>query len=1047
MRCSPAERCHQEAGSALSDIFISHSSRDEEETSRICDWLKSLGYSWVFLDYDRDNGIPAGANWEQKLYRELRICRAVIVLLSDNWLASHWCFAEYTQARAAGKYIIPVRIAACNPERVLTDIQHVGNLYDNDDSGYAYLEQGLKQAGLESEGSFPWQSGQSPFPGLAPFEDKDAAVFFGRDKEIKEGMDRLAISRRTFSDSGFMLMLGPSGGGKSSLLCAGLWPRLRKNRQHWLLIPPFRPRNNPFRGLAKAVAKRFNDIKEPKDPEDVQAKLERAADQDPPEGRVLLDLAEDLQSAEGQDEASVLIAIDQLEELFNVSRQQEADRFLGLIATALTEAQGQILAVATLRSDFLGTFQEHTKSVSLAFEPLTIGFMSSEQLPEVIQRPAQRAGIDLEQTLVTAMIQDMETDDALPLLAFTLKQLYDTRGEQTLLGLNDYDRLGRIAGSVQQQADDVIRELKPNDPKLEALRGAFIPGMVRMNEAGQAVRKPVRQDEVPEAAKPLINGLLKKRLLVLGSDEHDRPTLEVVHEALLRNWPILTTWLADDGENLRRFDGVRQAAEAWDANGRKEAWLVHRDDRLTAVEDLVKEPRFKLKEQAESDYFDACLERRQEEIKAAQRLKSQNRTYQASIVAAVVALFIVGIGGYRVYVNLRDAKEAGELTAKSMAEGGNEAGIESALEATTLQPDNADAKKALENAVFRYPHPIVELKSKITDIRFAGFRSDNEVLTVSGKGDVRLWNAETGILIRHLIKIPDVLLADINTNGSRLAAILYEKPSDQMQHPTYKVGVWDIGETKRVAISSQEPAFTTVVMGPDGDRIVTIDLDDEVRIWTIADDDISILRSISNPDEDKILSARFDPNGEQVVTGSEKGVVQFWGATDGISPSEAKLETKRNWVDGLGLSEDEKWVATRSTDNIVEVWNLSTDKNDLKIEHEFGSVIRSLDFISWIDFSGQKRVSVLTAAKDGVRISDPEAREELAYHSSTGPSKLLSARFDLNGQRVITASDDDTVRIWWCRSFDNFEQLLSEAKRLLSIGKAGGEDRQGALER
>jgi hypothetical protein len=91
-------------------IFISHSSKDQSAATEMKAWLKAQGHTSLFLDFDPEAGVQPGASWEHTLYRRLRQCQVVIVLLTPNWLASRWCFAELVQAREKGKAIFPVRL-------------------------------------------------------------------------------------------------------------------------------------------------------------------------------------------------------------------------------------------------------------------------------------------------------------------------------------------------------------------------------------------------------------------------------------------------------------------------------------------------------------------------------------------------------------------------------------------------------------------------------------------------------------------------------------------------------------------------------------------------------------------------------------------------------------------------------------------------------------------------------------------------------------------------------------------------------------------------
>jgi hypothetical protein len=385
-------------------------------------WLRSKNHQSIFLDFDPADGIPAGRNWEQELYRRLRVCRAVIVLLSEHWLASRWCFAEVTQARALGKAIFPVRIAACADVAVLGDVQQIDLTRDPDD-GYRRLEVGLVKAGLDPREMFDWDPHRPPYPGLLALQEQDAAIFFGRDQEIGAGLDRLSRLRR-MGGARLTLFLGASGSGKSSLVRAGLLPRLRRDPDNWLPVPPFRPQERPLDELALALADRFAETDRARDWQEIRSVLRQGADAEPADGMALVDLVRDLQIAAGHREATALLLIDQAEELFGEGPHPEALRFTRLLRAGLDAGGGKLMVLATMRSDFLDRFQTDPGLRDLEYEPVTVDPIPSARLPEIIEGPARVAAIELGPGLVAAMLADTATEDALPLLAFTLRELH-----------------------------------------------------------------------------------------------------------------------------------------------------------------------------------------------------------------------------------------------------------------------------------------------------------------------------------------------------------------------------------------------------------------------------------------------------------------------------------------------------------------------------------------------------------------------------------------------------------------------------------------------
>ncbi|MCB1868285.1 MAG: toll/interleukin-1 receptor domain-containing protein, partial [Gammaproteobacteria bacterium] len=166
----------------MSGIFISHSSLDRSDSEETAARLRQQGYQSLFLDFDPADGIPAGRNWEREIYTRLRGCGAVILLCSEHSMASDWCFAEVTHARALGKQLFPVIISPCELRPILRDTQVIDLTIDRE-TGFQRLWQGMRSAGLDPADTFDWDINRPPYPGLTPFMEKDAAVYFGREED------------------------------------------------------------------------------------------------------------------------------------------------------------------------------------------------------------------------------------------------------------------------------------------------------------------------------------------------------------------------------------------------------------------------------------------------------------------------------------------------------------------------------------------------------------------------------------------------------------------------------------------------------------------------------------------------------------------------------------------------------------------------------------------------------------------------------------------------------------------------------------------------
>ncbi|MCH4564540.1 TIR domain-containing protein [Halomonas sp. EGI 63088] len=577
----------EHGGWVMSTLFISHSSTDIAAAREMADWLQRHGHHSLFLDFDPEHGIPPGRDWEAELYRRLRACQALIVLCSEPAMASCWCLAELSHARALGKRIFPVRIAPCQLRPQLAELQVI-DLVKEPEAGFERLRQGLISV-------FDWDRHRPPYPGLMAFEEVDAAIFFGRDAETQQALDRLQQLRH-FGGPRLLLFLGASGSGKSSLVRAGIMPRLRAVPDAWTVIGPIRPRDRPLDEFTTQLRSGLADDG------GVSEEVLALASGAETASQLLPRVQRELRRRPGRANSTLVLVIDQLEELLSDSPQ--AEQLMRVLAPVLRDTGTPVLVIATLRSDFLGALQDHPAWRDVPLQPLTVEPLSMEGFAAVIEGPAELAGLELEPGLVRAMVADTATQDALPLLAFTLRELWEAGGEDGRLTLAEYrDRLGGLHGSVARSAEAVLDAAAPSREQWQALRIALFD-LVRLDEEGRYTRQAVHWEALPAMSHPLLERFIQARLLIAGS-HHGVRTLEVAHESLFRVWRRLNRWLEDNREALRVRDGLRRAASEWDVGGRSAELLVHRGNRLEAARALTGAGAFRL-DAMERDYLQAC---------------------------------------------------------------------------------------------------------------------------------------------------------------------------------------------------------------------------------------------------------------------------------------------------------------------------------------------------------------------------------------------------------------------------------------------------------
>jgi WD40 repeat protein len=1065
----------------LSTIFISHSSRDNEAARAMQAWLEGRGLTGVFLDFDPALGIPVGVDWEQELYQRLRACRAVVALVSPAWLASPWCFFELRQARFLGKAVFPVRIAPCQSGPILGDIQE-GDLVTDPEAGHRQLWEGLQRAGLDPSTMLHYDPARPPYPGLQALQEADAVVFFGRDDDISDGLDALASLRRT-GGARLLLLLGASGSGKSSLLRAGLLPRLRRDPDAWTVIEPFRPGERPLDELASALVATGSRLGLQAAPDAVRALVRNAGP------AALVDLLAELRTSAGCREGAALLVIDQAEELLGLG--PEATALLALLRGTLEAGGGRVMAVATLRSDLLGNLQSHPKLEDLAYATRTIDPLPRRALPEVIEGPAEVAGLAIGPGLTSRLIEDAATPDALPLLAFTLHELY-RRSRGGVLDLDLYDKLGGLEGSVRRAADGLIESLDPDPTALATLRDVFVGSLVRSDDEGKIVRRLAFRDALPRQSLPLLQHFVDARLLVAGRDGRGRETLEVAHEALLRTWPRLRAWLEEDHERLRLREAFRRAALAWDEAGRDEDWLDHRGARLEAVEAMAKEPRFALAPGPEADYLDACREREsREQARAAAEAQAERRRLEAEaaaaaageaaarrvatrtrIAAAVTLILAVAASGagflawqsaveaslqrdaaeaalverdrsqsLRLAANARAAGETGDTTlAMRLAL----AALPRAVAAGSGPPDTERAAAALEQAVLRH-REMTPLEGHDDAIRSVAFAADGDrLLTTSLDGTARLWDLDGKALAVLRGHGGPVWTGALGVDGERIATASADGT----------VRLWDAAGNDLDTLAGHGDAVLVLAVSADGRTLLSASLDSTARLWplaggpprvlehgapvgqavlgtdataalTVADDGTATLWDVATGaprgrlDGGSTVLAAASPVRPLFLTVAEDGTGWLW-EPDG-KPID-RLFAHEGWPNAAAFSADGSRVAI-AVDNLVHVFEVATARPVMTIRSP-QDLVTDLAYSpdgAWLAAAGHDGTAMVFDAATG-------AAPMLFDEAAGRPLRALA--FAPDGSRLVTAGDDGTARLYRIRRFGDFETLLAYATSL-----------------
>jgi len=1002
----------------VAQIFISHSSVDRTEAQELLEWLRSEGFASTFLDFDDERGIAPGEKWESTLYREVSACDAVILILTENWFHSKWCFVEFAQARALGKAIFPL-VETPTKEKFIGDDIQLLDLVKDREGGLDKLRKELTRVALNERGGLHWDQHRPPYPGLMAFAEEDGAIYFGRDDDIRALIQRLE-ARRVQGGEKLVVVLGASGAGKSSLLRAGVTPRLKQDRHNWIVLPPFRPESQPLDELALALATALGDAKNWR-----QWRSELEGDNP---ARALRDLARDLRAAHGRNEAHILITIDQGEELFSGVEDAQHERFFSVL-NAMLSPQQPYLAAMTLRSDYLGRLQQETR-LAAQFEQFSLKPMPLERVRDIVCGPAKLAGITVDDALVTEMMADARTDDALPLLAFALRELYDRSVSTKHMTVDAYRAMGDapaqlspLENAVRRKADEVLAAANPTAEDLQALKEAFIPGLVRVNPEGEYARRATELEKIPARAMPLIERLAKAYLLTV---RHERGValVEVTHEALLRKWPRLKNWLDEEKEFLTGKEQLDRDLADWEAapENEKTQALLWGLKLARAQSWLTTKPR-QLND-SERKFIEAS-------VRHVEALRKREMIRTTGAIAVVLCLIFGFVIAYLVSKR-HDAQAAAasarmaasetdsEFAATEMMRGDEPVSLAYLADAMSKNPGN---QKAIALAMSELHNALLPLQTLHHDgeVQDACFSPDGtKVVTASADDTAQLWDVATGQKIGQPMRHADwVHTAEFSPDGTKVVTASWDGTAR----------VWDaqtgaqIGSAMQHNIAVEGGKVNSAYFSADGSEIVTASWDHTARIWDAtnpAHPEIgkALVHERPGAVAETVWTAMFNPDDgpKFVVTASSDHEARLW---DAATQAEKANKLHNGEVNKAVISPDGKWVATAGDDGTGYIL-------DAKTFHQVGKTIEDgsgqpIDFVSFSPDSktlvtaSQDKTARLWAVPSGQAIGQPMVHE----------GWVEAATFSADSKYVVTASSDRTARVWDAQT----GQPLSEPMR------------------
>ncbi|MEH2075534.1 MAG: caspase family protein [Nostoc sp.] len=881
-----------------------------------------------------------------------------------------------------------------------------------------------------------------PYRGFNFFDDDEThqEFFFGREAEIEQIRNKLNYSS-------FVLVIGNSGSGKSSLVRAGLIRKQLKQKESgdWNIISIIKPGENPLQRLKDAFYELQKNVEEKSD---IYKLIDNFKGTELPEVINFYPIIQELQKLPNNQQRYLLV-IDQFEEVFTLSdaedKVKKRDCFLEIVTSVSKDKDSPLKVVVTMRADFVPACLNHTVLEKLIGpNDFYIKSLGINGLMDAISKPAERQGYPIEPDLLDALLDDVRNERGfLPLLEFTLEQLWQEKVDEPkpCIPLSAYcsndeasktdetKAISKLKLFLNQHANNVYEysdfekekpESKRDEKEKEWIRLVFLkllkPGKGNTDTRQRrplsnllTIVKNDREDDRNWLEK-VINSLINGRLLVSNQSNDNQPEIDLAHEALIEGWEKFVEWRDEDRDVRRLAERLEDALQEW-KNAPEEqkkdylmmgALLAQVGEHLSQIE-----PYLNNVDPTESkNFYELSNDNKKEQIEKLKEAKTQAELRESAtrvqnlIPTDPLGALLLAIETAK--TNLNRISEKNQIYEKEL------------IPVKTLAQHPGSilgvVQTALSESVARAIAPNI-CEGHQEAVNSVAFSSDGEMIVSGGHNTAYFWDRSGKIM-------PKPEQFPLCTASELVTSIAFSSKSQKIVSGSNDgiVRVWSFDGKLLCTLQGHEAQVNSVALSPNGKVIVSGSEDKTIRLWNISG------KRIGEPlrgHEGSVYSVAFSPDGKTIVSGSEDKTIRLWNIS-----SKSIIETLRGHegsVYSVAFSPTNgQMIVSGSEDTTVRLWDIN-DRRIIQTLRGHTDTVYSVAFSpnGQMIVSGSKDTTVRLWSIEGKPIGQP-----LYGHKDT----VYSVAFSRDGEMIVSGSSDTKIILWTITNHNPILELLNKHK-------------------